>query len=258
LVRDQHGHVVETRHHPGLVGTDQRYGVLPHHVRHLQDGADSPQVAVARRYRSTRRGDEAKAYMIGTGKDGQPVPNKIEPAQGSGMLIPVWTIDGTSPFHEYRPDVPPAKIDPKTGKRKIDRKYLRPPGTGNVLDVHPFVRERLLTTREPVFITEGSMKGDSLVTLGACAIALFGVSNWRGKIYDPNPDHDDNGEVITRTGPLDDWNKFDLVGREVFIAFDSDVMVKKSVHGALRNLWNFLLGRGRHGLRDLLADRARQ
>jgi hypothetical protein len=33
LVRDQLGHVVDTRYHPGLVGTDQRYGVRPQHVR---------------------------------------------------------------------------------------------------------------------------------------------------------------------------------------------------------------------------------
>ena len=50
--------------------------------------------------------------------------------------------------------------------------------------------------------------------------------------------------MIQRTGPLDDWAKIRLTGREVFIVFDSDVMVKKLVHGALRNLWNFLLGRG--------------
>jgi Domain of unknown function (DUF3854) len=66
------------------------------------------------------------------------------------------------------------------------------------------------------------MKGDSLVSLGACVITLFGVSGWRGKVYDPNPDHDDNGEVIQRTGPLDDWAMIDMKGREIFIVFDSD------------------------------------
>jgi len=89
------------------------------------------------------------------------------------------------------------------------------------------------------------MKGDSLVSIGTCAISLFGVSGWRGKVHDPkNPEYDDNGEVIQRTGPLADWAMIDMKGREVFIVFDSDVMVKKLVHTQLRNLWNFLLGRG--------------
>lgn len=242
-VRDQLGHLVDTRHHPGLLRTDQQYGVQPYHVRHLRDRAVSPAVAVARRYRSTYWVDEVRAYMIGMDKDRRPVRNKIEPGEGSGMLIPIRTIDGRSPYHEYRADFPAETTNRKTGKRTI-KKYRRPFGCGNVLDVHPFVRERLLTTKDPIFITEGVMKGDSLVSLGACAISLFGVSGWRGKVHDPNPDYNDNGEVIQRTGPLDDLAKIPMTGREVFIVFDSDVMVKKSVHDALRNLWNFLLGRG--------------
>ena len=35
-----------------------------------------------------------------------------------------------------------------------------------------------------------------------------------------------------------------MTGREVFIVFDSDVIVKESVHSAQRNLWNFLLAQG--------------
>ena len=105
LVKDQHGQVVQTRYHPGLVGTDQQYGVRPFQVRHLRNRAVSPEVAVARRYRSTYRVDEVRAYMVGN-IDGRPVANKIAPGEGSGMLIPVWTVDGRSPYHEYRPDFP--------------------------------------------------------------------------------------------------------------------------------------------------------
>src|SRR4029453_12568700 len=66
LVRDQYGHVVDTiRGHLGLVGTDQQYGVRPFQVRHLQERAVSPEVAVARRYRSTLWVDEVRAYMVG-------------------------------------------------------------------------------------------------------------------------------------------------------------------------------------------------
>lgn len=84
LVRDQYGHVVDTtRGHFGLVGTDQQYGVKPHHVRHLRERAVSPEVAVARRYRSTFFADEVRAYMVGN-IDGRPVANKIEPARGQG------------------------------------------------------------------------------------------------------------------------------------------------------------------------------
>ena len=118
-------------------------------------------------------------YMIGQDKDGRPVRNKIEPGEVSGMLIPVWTVDGRSPYHEYRPDFPGVKTNPKTGKRRNNkysalRMRQRPRRPS-------FVRERLLTTGGPIFITEGVMKGDSLVSLDACAISLFGVQGWAGQ-----------------------------------------------------------------------------
>ena len=84
----------------------------------------------------------------------------------------------------------------------------------------------------PLFITEGIKKGDALASRDLCAVALLGVWNWRGT-------NTEGGKVA-----LPDWESVALNGRQVYIMFDSDVMVKQSVHAALVRLKAFLETRG--------------
>jgi hypothetical protein len=96
------------------------------------------------------------------------------------------------------------------------------------LDVHPFTREKLGDPSVPLFITEGIKKGDALVSQGLCAIALIGVWNWRGT-------NEHGGKTV-----LPEWEFVALNNREVYIIFDSDVMLKQEVHVALARLKAFL------------------
>ena len=110
-------------------------------------------------------------------------------------------------------------------------KYETPSGSRMALDVHPSVRNLLGDPSIPLFVTEGVKKGDSLVSNGCCAVALLGVWNWRGK----------NGRC-GKAVPAD-FESIALNGRQVYIAFDSDVMTKPEVHAALERLSEFLKSR---------------
>ena len=74
-------------------------------------------------------------------------------------------------------------------------------------------------------------KGDALANRGLCAVALLGVWNWRGS-------NDRGGKVA-----LPEWEYVALNGREVYVVFDSDVMLKPGVHAAMVRLKAFLEAR---------------
>ena len=83
----------------------------------------------------------------------------------------------------------------------------------------------------PLFITEGIKKGDALVSCGRCTVTLLGVWSWRGR-------NDDGGLTA-----LAEWDYVALNDREVYIVFDSDVMLKPEVHKAMVRLKAFLESR---------------
>ncbi len=101
-----------------------------------------------------------------------------------------------------------------------------------VLDVHPAARAALANPETPLFVTEGIKKGDCLVSHGSCAVALLGVWNWRG-----------TNELGGKTS-LPDWEAVALNDRQVYVIFDSDVMLKPQVQAALARLKPFLESRG--------------
>ena len=76
----------------------------------------------------------------------------------------------------------------------------------------------------PLLITEGAIKADSAASLGLVAISLAGVDGW-----------------MRKGAALPAWDDFvPLKGRQVLLAYDSDVTTKASVHAALVRLGNFL------------------
>ncbi len=141
-----------------------------------------------------------------------------------GLLIPIRSTTGEIVLYQYRPDEPRIK----DGKPV---KYETPSGTRMALDVHPLAREMLGDPSAPLFITEGVKKGDALVSRDLCALALIGVWNWRGT-------NDRGGKTV-----LVDWNYVALNGRQVYIVFDSDVMLKPGVYKALVGLKSMLEAR---------------
>lgn len=140
------------------------------------------------------------------------------------LLIPIYHPCGEIATYQARPD------NPRIKKGKAV-KYETPSGSSMALDVHPSVNGQLADPATPLFITEGIKKGDALVSHGLTTIALIGVWNWRGK-------NDKGGKTA-----LADWEDVALNGRRIYIVFDSDVMLKESVHAALVRLKAFLESR---------------
>jgi hypothetical protein len=179
-----------------------------------EESGISQEVVVARGYRTVDTKSELKRLGFSERQCNKP-----------GLLIPVYSPTGDIATYQFRPDEP--RID-KNGKSV---KYETPSGTRMVLDIHPCAREMLGNPTMPLLITEGIKKGDALVSRKLCAVALLGVWNWRGR-------NGDGGLTA-----LAEWDYVALNGREVYIVFDSDVMLKPQVHKAMVRLKAFLESR---------------
>jgi hypothetical protein len=180
----------------------------------LEESGISQDVVEARGYRTVETRSELKRLGFSERQCNKP-----------GLLIPVYSPTGDIATYQYRPDQP--RID-KKGKSV---KYETPSGSRMVLDVHPFARERLGNPVVPLFVTEGIKKGDALVSRGLCTVTLLGVWSWRGR-------NGDGGLTA-----LAEWDYVALNDREVYIVFDSDVMLKPQVHKAMVRLKAFLESR---------------
>lgn len=213
--------------------------LLPEHEDLIRASAISPEVAAARGYRSVTKKSELEE--LGFGRQQRRVP---------ALLIPVWNVVGEVRLYQSRPNAPRI-VDGKSVK------YETPGKAHMVLDVPPPVRPWLKDPARPLFVTEGSRKADSAASQGLCCVAVLGVWNWRGT-------NDHGGKAV-----LPDWDEIALNGRQVYICYDSDVMLKPEVHQAMARLRDVLQNRKGHvafiylppgeggskvGLDDYLAD----
>lgn len=195
------------------------YGLhlFPQHAALLKASAISPEVSRARGYVSVDT--KTRLDPAGFAKSQREVP---------GLLIPLHGTDGTVRLHQYRPD------NPRIGPDGKARKYETPFRKVLCIDVPPGALAAIGDPAVPLWITEGARKADAAVTAGLCCVALLGVDGWQSKGV-----------------ALPDWKDIRLKDREVVIAFDSDVMTKPSVAGALQRLTAWLEYRGatvRHAL----------
>lgn len=186
--------------------------LLPQHNRLIRASAISDEVRDARGYWSAT--SESELVPLGFSKYQRHVPS---------LVVPVRTTDGRVAFNQIRPDEP--RKDYRSGKII---KYDTPPGSRMVLDVPPTIRHLLTDPLVPLVITEGARKADAAASVGLCGVALLGVNSWRGT-------NAKNGKAA-----LPDWNDVALNGREVYIAFDSDVTTKSEVQRALDELKSYL------------------
>jgi hypothetical protein len=181
--------------------------LLPQHVAKLEASAIDEAVARERDYRSVTEKVVLERYSFSR-------PQRRVPA----LLIPVYGVTGDIVLHQARPD------EPRMNGKGKPVKYETPGGSRMALDVHPRSRDRIGDPSVPLWITEGVLKGDALVSRGECALALLGVWSWRGT--------NSNGGTTV----LPDFESVAFNGREVYLAFDSDVSVKPEVHKALERL----------------------
>ena len=139
------------------------------------------------------------------------------------LMIPIFDHGGEQVAHQLRPDHPNggAKyVSPKRGEMEL------------VLDTHPRILPKLRDKSVDLWITEGILKADSAISRGLCCIGLLGV--WMAFKKDAKG----------RLEALPGWDNIELRERNVYIAFDSDVMTKLPVQSALKRLRAFLMGRG--------------
>lgn len=189
--------------------------LLPQHAALITASGITPAVAAARGYRTITHAIDAATLGF----------NPAQAARVPALLLPVHGVGGGVVTYQLRPDQPRER----DGK---PLKYETPAGSRMVLDVPPAARPALADPHVPLYITEGARKADAAVSQGACCIALLGVWNFRGT-------NEHGGKTA-----LADWESVALNGRVVLIAFDSDVMTKPAVRGALDRLTAFLHLRG--------------
>jgi hypothetical protein len=138
------------------------------------------------------------------------------------LVIPRRSPDGETTRYQIKPRVP---MQTKGGK------YLFPPHEEMIVDVHPRSLESLKDPSVPLWVTEGSKGGDSLVSQGLCAVALAGVYNFAVK--------DTKSKVL-----LPCWDHINLESRRVIVAYDANAQTSDKVQEALNRLVNRLSERG--------------
>ena len=186
-----------------------------HHSKSLTlESAIALELVEARGYKTVTQKTELKE--LGFADFQQLVP---------ALVIPIHNVLGELAGYQSRPESPRVSEG-----RPV--KYETPRGQRMVLDIPPSIRHLLCEPTVPLFVTEGIKKGDALATHGLATVALLGVWNWRGR------------NALGGTTVLPDWESIALNGRQVYIAFDSDVMVKQSANGALERLKPLLESRG--------------
>jgi hypothetical protein len=188
--------------------------LLPQHEALIDGSAIASSVAEARGYRSVTNPADLLALGFADYQCRTP-----------GLLIPLWDVTGQNSRYHFRPDAPRSN---EAGK---PIKYETPAGSRLALDVPRSVRPHLGDPTIPLWVTEGARKVDAAVSHGLCCIGVSGVWGWRGT-------NEHGGKAA-----LPDWESIALNGREVFLAYDSDVMSKLSVRAALDRLASFLRGR---------------
>jgi hypothetical protein len=189
--------------------------LLPQHQEYLSARGVTPEVARERGYRSADTKSQLRRLGFSAGQ-AEHVP---------ALIIPNHNVLGEVAGFQFRSDVP------RVVKGRVS-KFELPQGASLSIDVPPRVRPLLARVETPLFITEGAVKADAAASQGLACVALFGVYGWRTK-------SDLGGTTVAP-----ELEYLSLKGRRVFLAFDSDVLMKPQVHDALSRLYRVLEHRG--------------
>ena len=186
------------------------------HIEMLRASGITDELIEARGYFTARK--KVELARLGFSEQQQ-----IAPA----LVIPVFAPHGEVVLYQARPDQPRMR-DGKVVK------YETPAKSRMALDVPPTVRHLLGDPNVPLFITEGVKKADALASRGLCAVALLGVWNFRGM-------NEQGGKTL-----LAGFESIAVNGRNVFVVYDSDVMLKPAVAAAMSRLGAVLNSREAH------------
>lgn len=184
------------------------------HRRELEtESAIAPDIIAEGGYFTAERADQLPAAFA----DYQRRPGLVLPIRDATGVVAAW---------QLKPD------RPRLGKNGKPIKYDTATGGRQCIDVPVRTRSHLGDPAVPLWITEGRKKVDSGLSHGIrCIVGLQGVYGWRGT-------NSQGGKTA-----LPDWEDIALNGRDVVLAFDSDVMTKDTVRDALERLSAFLRAR---------------
>lgn len=207
-------------------------GLDPRHRAMLAASAISDEIIAERGYVSIVPGAIKEAQGLGVSHTERVLKQVLH--QGA-LAFPVRRCGQDAPSTwVLRPDLP------RTNKRGKTIKYEYPANTSNLLDVLTRYRSALGDPTIPLWFTEGAKKADALATAFGDAIvpvSLNGVFGWRGT-------NERGGKLM-----LPDLEQVALNGREVVLAFDSDVKTNQDVRDALTRLARLLVARGAAAVR---------
>ncbi|MBI4199686.1 MAG: DUF3854 domain-containing protein [Chloroflexi bacterium] len=193
--------------------------LLPQHEAQLRASAILEDVAQERGYYSIT--DKAELARLGFRKYQCAVP---------GLLIPLYGVDGPRWGYQYRADSARTAADGKTAK------YDSPQGQANRLDVPPRCQPSLADPRVALWVTEGAKKSDAIASKGGCVVNVGGVWNWKARNRFGGITVSVDLDYIAWTGKHGP--------RDVYLAFDSDVVTKVPVRTALEHLGEILRRKG--------------
>lgn len=156
----------------------------------------------------------------------------------AGIAIPYF-LPGQTTVREYRIRRDHPDLEQQSdGTVKERKKYVSPPGRGNLLYIPPMIPPELLTRVEiPIVLTEGEFKALALWRLSNhdsetpqfLPIGLGGVWNWRGTVGKAGGPNGGRRDV---KGVIPDFNLISWTGRSVIIAFDADARANRDVMAA--------------------------
>ncbi len=168
----------------------------------------------------------------------------------AGIIFPyVWPGDVHPREYRLRRDSPDVTYE--KGEKKSIRKYLSPPGRGNLLYFMP-VRPRncWMIRLSPLLLPKakrnasrfGAWLGTRSQTLQkdpiSCRWPFQAFWNWRGTV---GKETGPNGKRVDVKGVIPDFSRIIWASRKVVIAFDSDVKTNDNVRAARRELARHLI-----------------
>ena len=186
--------------------------LLPHHVKHLAESGITTDVAIDNGIYS-----ETNAVKIAVAL-GWKNASKLGPC----LMFPVRRLDGSVAYTRLRPDRPrlrkdkPVKYESPKG---VQQQPYFPHGIDDVVD----------DVNAEIIFTEGEKKSVCATAYGFPCIGLSGVHGWKKK------DHHALGPVLSQIN----W-----AGRQVRIAFDSDVVDNPQLQSAESQLAETLANQG--------------
>ena len=193
---------------------DRLLGLLPHHVTVLRARGISDETAIAANLHT--EADKIKLASI--------LDRKYCPFKSAAIVIPYSNLDGQNGYARVRPDNPrknkdkkPIKYESPVGRRGYSLLPARRGGTGARHRAGPHRLRRRI-------------QGPTSTQHGFPCIGLVGVFGWAEK---------NKGEAL-----LPEMEHIPWQGRQVYIAYDSDITDKPDVQDAESRLAAHLTNRG--------------